>query len=58
MVLGNVTIEDLWRAILVGIAYLAGTGAGVWWFRRSGERAFRRAVLWLLLGFAAIGVVA
>ena len=58
MVLGNVTIGDLWRAILVGIVYLAGTGAGVWWFRRSGERTFRRAVLWLLLGLAAIGVAA
>ena len=58
MALGNVTFGDLWRAMLVGTAYLAGTGAGIWWFRRTGERAFRRAVLWLLLGLAAIGLVA
>ena len=58
MVLGNTTVDDLWRATLLGVFYLAGTGAGVWWFRRIGEREFRRAVLWLLLGLAAIGLVA
>ena len=58
MVLGNVTVEDLWRAALVGVFYLAGTGAGAWWFRRTGERGFRRVVLWLLLGLAAIGLIA
>ena len=58
MVIGNITLDDLWRAALVGLAYLAGTGAGVWWFRKTGEREFRRAVLWLLLGLAAIGLVA
>ena len=58
MVLGNVTVEDLWRAALVGVVYLAGTGAGAWWFRRTGERGFRRVVLWLLLGLAAIGLIA
>ena len=57
MVLGNTTLDDLWRATLVGIAYLAGTGIGVRWFRRTGERTFRRAVLWLLLGLAAVGLV-
>ena len=58
LVLGNTTTGDLWRAMLVGTAYLAGTGAGVWWFRKTGERTFRRAVLWLLLGLAVIGLVA
>ena len=58
LVLGNATTGDLWRAMLVGTAYLAGTGAGVWWFRKTGERTFRRAVLWLLLGLAVIGLVA
>ena len=57
MGLGNISIDDLWRATLVGFAYLAGTGAGAWWFRRVGERGFRRAVLWLLLGLAVIGLV-
>ena len=56
--LGNITVDDLWRSALLGIVYLAGTGAGVWCFRRTGEREFRRAVLWLLLGLAAIGLVA
>ena len=55
--LGNISIDDLWRATLVGFAYLAGTGAGTWCFRRVGERGFRRAVLWLLLGLAVIGLV-
>ena len=55
--LGNISIDDLWRATLVGFAYLAGTGAGMWCFRRVGERGFRRAVLWLLLGLAVIGLV-
>ena len=58
MGLGNISIDDLWRATLVGFTYLAGTGAGAWWFRRVGERGFRRAVLWLLLGLAVIGLVA
>ena len=58
MGLGNISVDDLWRAALVGLAYLAGTGAGAWCFRRVGERGFRRAVLWLLLGLAAIGLVA
>ena len=58
MVLGNTAFDDLWRAGLVGIAYLAGTGVGMRWFRRTGERAFRRAVLWLLLGLAVVGLVA
>ena len=58
MALGNTTADDLWRAALLGIFYLAGAGAGVWWFRRTGEREFRRAVLWLLLGLAGIGLVA
>ena len=58
MALGNVTSGDLWRAALVGIAYLAGTGVGVRWFRRTGERAFRRVVLWLLLALAVVGLVA
>ena len=58
LVLGNVAVDDLWRAALLGVFYLAGTGAGVWWFRRTGERGFRRAVHWLLLGLAAIGLVA
>ena len=58
VVLGNVTATDFWRATLVGAFYLAGTAAGAWCFRRSGEREFRRAVLWLLLGLAAIGLVA
>lgn len=57
MVLGNVTVDDLWRATLLGVSYLAGTGVGVWWFRRTAEREFRRAVLWLLLGLATIGLV-
>ena len=57
MGLGNISIDDLWRATLVGLAYLAGTGAGAWCFRRVGERGFRRAVLWLLLGLAVIGLV-
>ena len=56
--LGNITVDDLWRSALLGIVYLAGTATGVWCFRRSGEREFRRAVLWLLLGLAAIGLVA
>ena len=58
MMLGNIAAEGLWRVILVGIVYLAGTAAGAWWFRRTGERGFRRAVLWLLLGLAAVGLVA
>lgn len=58
VVLGNITAHDLWRATLVGVFYLAGTAAGVWCFRRTGERGFRRAVLWLLLGLAAVGLVA
>lgn len=57
MVLGNITVDDLWRATLLGVSYLAGTGVGVWWFRRTAEREFRRAVLWLLLGLATIGLV-
>ena len=56
--LGNISVDDVWRSMLLGIVYLAGTGAGVWCFRRTGEREFRRAVLWLLLGLAAIGLVA
>ena len=55
--LGHITMGDLWRAVLVGIPYLAGAGAGIWGFRRTGEREFRRAVIWLLLGLAAIGLV-
>ena len=58
MFIGNTTFEDLWRSVLLGAFYLAGAGAGVWWFRRTGERNFRRAVLWLLLGLAGIGLVA
>ena len=58
VVLDNITAQDLWRATLVGVFYLAGTAGGAWYFRRSGERGFRRAVLWLLLGLAAVGLVA
>ena len=58
MGLGNTTTDALWRAALLGFFYLAGTGAGMWWFRRTGERGFRRAVLWLLLGLAGVGLVA
>ena len=57
MALGNISVGDLWRATLVGSSYLAGTAAGVWWFRRTGEREFRRSVLWLLLGLAVVGLV-
>ena len=57
MALGNVTVGDLWRAALLGLSYLAGVGAGIWRFRRTAEREFRRAVLWLLLGLATIGLV-
>ena len=57
MALGNVTVGDLWRAILLGVFYLAGTGVGIGWFRRTAEREFRRAVLWLLLGLATVGLV-
>lgn len=55
--LGNTTFEDLWRSMLLGIVYLAGTGAGIMLFRRTGELGFRRAVLWLLLGLAGVGLV-
>ena len=55
--IGYITIGDLWRSALVGIPYLAGTAAGTWWFRRIGERGFRRAVLGLLLALAAVGLV-
>ena len=58
VVLGNVTAQDLWRAALLGAFYLAGAAAGAWCFRRTGERGFRRAVLWLLLGLAVVGLVA
>ena len=58
VVLGNTTFEDFWRSMLLGVFYLAGTGAGIWLFRRTGERNFRRAVLWLLLGLAGVGLVA
>ena len=58
MALGNIAAEGLWRVILLGFAYLAGAAAGARWFRRTGERGFRRAVLWLLLGLAAVGLVA
>jgi len=58
VVLGTVTAHDLWRATLVGTVYLAGTAAGAWCFRRTGERQFRRVVLWLLLGLAAVGLLA
>jgi len=58
MALGNIAAEGLWRVILLGFVYLAGAAAGAWWFRRIGERGFRRAVLWLLLGLAAVGLVA
>ena len=58
VVLGNLTAHDLWQAALVGTVYLAGTAAGAWCFRRTGERGFRRVVLWLLLGLAAVGLVA
>ena len=57
MALGNISVDDLWRAALVGVSYLVGTAAGVRWFRRTGEREFRRAVLWLLLGLAVVGLV-
>ena len=57
IVLGHVSTHDLWRAALVGLLYLAGTGVGAWCFRRTGEREFRRAVLWLLLGLATVGLV-
>ena len=58
MALDNTTLDDLWRAAFVGLAYLAGTGIGVRLFRSTGERTFRRAVLWLLLGLAVVGLVA
>ena len=58
IVLGNITVDDLWRTSVLGAFYLAGTGAGAWWFRKTGERGFRQFVLWLLLGLAAIGLVA
>ena len=57
VILGHITMGDLWRAALVGVPYLAGAGAGAWWFRRTAEREFRRVVLWLLLGLATIGLV-
>ena len=58
VVLGTITAHDLWRAALVGIVYLAGTTVGAWCFRRTGERTFRRTVIWLLLGLAVVGLVA
>ena len=58
VVLGNITAQDLWRAAVVGAFYLAGTAMGAWCFRRTGERGFRRVVLWLLLGLAVIGLAA
>ena len=57
VVLGNTTSEDMWRSMVLGVVYMAGTGAGIWLFRRTGERNFRRAVLWLLLGLASVGLV-
>jgi hypothetical protein len=50
------TWTDVWRSLLVGLPYLALTWFGARIFRGIAEAAFRRAVLWLFLVLAAIGV--
>lgn len=40
--------DAIWRALLVGLVYLFGAVLGSLLFQRTGERDFRRAVLWLL----------
>lgn len=55
---GNIVLSDVWRVALVGLVYLGATMCGARAFRASGERLFRRAVLWLLLLLAGIGILA
>lgn len=56
IVVDGLTWTDVWRSLLVGIPYLGLAWFGARIFRGIEESAFRKAVIWLFLILAAIGV--
>ena len=54
---GTLAGVDVLRSLLVGVVYLGGAVLGSTAFRATGERDFRRAVLWLLLGLSLASLV-
>ena len=56
--LANITWSDAWRSFAVGVIYLLGAVAGTRVFRLSGERDFRRVVMWLLVTLSAAVLMA
>jgi uncharacterized membrane protein YfcA len=54
---GILDADGAWRALLLGMVYLAGTALGTAIFRTVSERDFRRVALWLLLFLAGVGLV-
>lgn len=53
---GLITPDLLRQTLLLVPVTLLGVGVGSWWFRRTGAEDFRRHVLWLLAGLAALMV--
>lgn len=54
---GTITVSDLWRTAIVGIAYGIAAFAGARLFRGAAESVVRRVVLWLLLVLSVAGAL-
>ena len=49
--------DGAWRALILGLVYLTAVVAGSWVFRRTSEKDFRRAVLWLLVALSVFALI-
>jgi len=54
---GVLTLDDIWRAALMGLAYLGGAIVGARKFDQSAEATVRRAAVALLFVLALVGVI-
>ena len=55
---GSLDFDAAWRALAMGLFYIAGATLGARKFKGVNEALFRRIVAGLLLGLAAIAFVA
>lgn len=53
---GVLTLDDIWRAGLLGVVYLGGTYAGSALFRASKDKTVRNAAVWLVFVLALLGL--
>lgn len=53
---GLLTLDEMWRAALIGLVYVGGSLLGAALFRASNDATVRRAAVWLVFALALMGL--